>query len=270
MDEQASEAARLAAQGIVRVRADNAGPLTLSGTNTWLLGRDPTWIVDPGPALDGHVRRLLDQIARRGGLGGVALTHDHADHSGALPALLASHPAPLAAARGQADVRLADGVRFGPFQAFSTPGHARDHVALIAGDACFTGDAVLGEGSVFVAPYRGALAAYLDALARLAARGGLSVLCPGHGPPVWDAAGKLAEIIDHRMDRERALLAALRDGLRDEEELLDAAWADVPPELRPLAAVTLAAHLDKLAGEERLPAGVPRPRLERFAGQVDR
>jgi glyoxylase-like metal-dependent hydrolase (beta-lactamase superfamily II) len=270
MDEQATEAARLGAHGIARLRADNAGPLTLSGTNTWLLGRDPAWVVDPGPALDGHVQRLVDEVARRGGLGGVALTHDHADHSGALAALLAFHPAPVAAARGQVDVRLAEDVRFGPFQAFATPGHARDHFALIADDACFTGDAVLGEGSVFVAPYPGALAAYLDALARLVARGGLSVLCPGHGPAVWDAAGKLAEIIAHRMAREQALLAALRDGLRTEDELLDAAWADVPHELRPLAAVTLAAHLDKLAGEARLPAGVKGPRLDRFAGRIDR
>lgn len=269
MDEQATEAARLGAHGIARLRADNAGPLTLSGTNTWLLGRDPTWVVDPGPALDEHVRRLVEEVARHGGLGGVALTHDHADHSGALPALLASHPAPVAAARGRADVRLAEGVRFGPFEAFATPGHSRDHVALIARDACFTGDAVLGEGSVFVAPYAGALAAYLDALGRLAARGDLGVLCPGHGPPVWDPASKLAEIIAHRLAREQALLGALRDGLRGEDELLDTAWADVPHGLRPLAAVTLAAHLDKLAGEGRLPADVQRPRLDRFGGQID-
>jgi glyoxylase-like metal-dependent hydrolase (beta-lactamase superfamily II) len=270
MADQATEAARLGAHGIARLRADNAGPLTLSGTNTWLLGHDPVWVVDPGPALAAHARRLIEAVALRGGLGGVALTHDHADHNGALPALLSAHPAPVAAARGTADVRLEDDVRFGPFLAFATPGHARDHVALLAGDACFTGDAVLGEGSVFVAPYEGALAAYMDALTRLAALGGLSLLCPGHGPPVWDAPGKLAEIIEHRMARERALLAALHHGLRTEDELLDAAWADVPPQLRPLAAVTLAAHLDKLAGEARLPADVQRPRLERFGGQIDR
>ncbi len=269
MQEEATEAARLAAHDVVRLRADNAGPLTLSGTNTWLVGRDPTWVVDPGPAIDSHVQRLLDAVARRGGLGGVALTHDHADHRGALQALLAAHPAPVAMARGAADVRLADDVRFGPFEAFATPGHARDHVALIARDACFTGDAVLGEGSVFVAPYPGAMAAYLDALARLAARGGFSVLCPGHGPPVWDAAGKLAEIIAHRGDRERALLAALDGGLRSEDELLDAAWPDVPRELRGLAAVTLAAHLDKLDQEARLPEGVQRAAPERFGREID-
>jgi glyoxylase-like metal-dependent hydrolase (beta-lactamase superfamily II) len=252
---------RLAAREIVRLRADNAGPLTLSGTNSWLVGAAPTWLVDPGPALDSHVRALLAEIEVRGGLGGIAITHDHADHREALDALLAAHPAPVAAGRGDVDVQLAEGVRFGPFEACATPGHARDHFALLAREACFTGDAVLGEGSVFVAPYAGAMAAYLAGLGRLASRGGFDVLCPGHGPPVWDAPGKIAQIIDHRLERERALVDALARGLRSEDELLDAVWSDAPPSLRPLAAVTLAAHLDKLDQEGRLGDGVERPAL---------
>src|SRR4051812_10627077 len=183
------------------VRAPNPGLLSLTGTNTWVLGRAPAWVIDPGPQIDEHLARLSAAIEARGGLGGVALTHDHRDHSEAVPALLAEHPAPLAGGRGAVDVPLAEGGRFGPFEAVATPGHAADHYALIGGGACFTGDAVLGEGSVFVSPYRGALASYLLALTRLRMREDFNVLCPGHGPPVWDADGKLEEYLAHRIDR---------------------------------------------------------------------
>ncbi len=233
MHEAPTEAERLAVHDVLRLRADNGGPLTLSGTNTWVVGRNPAWVVDPGPALQAHVGELLQAIEARGGLGGVALTHDHADHAEALGALLHAHPAPVAGGRGARDVTLAEDVRFGPFLAVATPGHARDHFALLAHDACFTGDAVLGEGSVFVAAYPGAMAAYLDALARLARRGGFAVLCPGHGPPVWDAQGKLAQIIDHRMQRERALLAALQRGLRSEDSCWTPSGRTRPPRCAP-------------------------------------
>jgi glyoxylase-like metal-dependent hydrolase (beta-lactamase superfamily II) len=87
----------------------------------------------------------------------------------------------------------------------------------------------------------------------------LDVLCPGHGPPVGDPAAKLDSYVAHRLDRERRLVAALDDGLRGVDELLDRVWDDAPAPLRPAAAVTLAAHLDKLADEGRLPDGVSRP-----------
>jgi len=117
----------------------------------------------------------------------------------------------------------------------------------------FTGDTVLGAGSVFIAPGEGSLSAYLESLRRLRSLD-LEVLCPGHGPCVWDPAAKLDEYIEHRLDRERRLLEALSAGLRTEEELLDAAWPEVPAELRPAAALTLAAHMEKLSEEGRLPA----------------
>jgi glyoxylase-like metal-dependent hydrolase (beta-lactamase superfamily II) len=157
-----------------------------------------------------------------------------------------------------------DGARFGPFEALATPGHSADHFALLARGACFTGDAVLGEGSVFITPEPGAMSSYLLALERLRRRGDIEVLCPGHGPPVWEARAKLEEYIAHRLDRERDLIAALSEGLRTTPELLDTVWADVPAALRPLAAVTLAAHLDKLEEERILPTGVQRPQLEQI------
>jgi glyoxylase-like metal-dependent hydrolase (beta-lactamase superfamily II) len=257
-----AEAELLAERQIARVLAPNPGPLTLEGTNSWVLGRSPAWVVDPGPASAEHLARLHETIDARGGLGGVALTHDHADHSEAAAALAARYGAPLADGAGGADVKLAEGERFGPFEAVQTPGHAPDHFALLASDACFSGDAVLGHGSVFITPYEGSLVAYLAALERLAARSDFTVICPGHGPTVPDGHGKLREYGEHRMERERALVGALDAGMRASSELLDAAWADVPEMLRTAAAVTLAAHLDKLDEEGRLPPGVERPDLE--------
>jgi glyoxylase-like metal-dependent hydrolase (beta-lactamase superfamily II) len=268
MDAEASPAEarpeldELTGHDIVRVRALNAGPMTLSGTNTWVVGRGPAWVIDPGPLLGSHLERLLEAIDARGGLGGVVLTHDHADHSEAVRTLLDARPAPLAAGRGDVDVRLEDDLRVGPFLALSTPGHAADHFALIGGGACFTGDAVLGDGSVFISPYPGAMSGYLAALERLRLRDDFDVLCPGHGPPVWAAKTKLDEYIAHRLDRENGLIGALGDGRRTVAELLDAAWPEVPEALRPLATVTLAAHLDRLEESGALPAGVERPSFE--------
>ena len=244
---------------VVGIRADNPGPFTLRGTNSWVLGRAPAWVVDPGPALAEHVEELVAEVTRRGGLGGVALTHDHADHSEAVAALRERFAgAPLAGGRGDVEVRLKEGVRFGPLEAVATPGHAPDHFAFVTGPVALTGDAVLGQGSVFIAPDPGALTGYLEGLARLRRRR-LEILCPGHGPIVRDPVSKLDEYVAHRLDRERRLVAALGAGARQVQELLDAAWDDVPENLRPAASITLAAHLDKLAGEGRLPDGVERP-----------
>jgi len=251
----------LPGRDLVGLRAANPGPFTLSGTNTWIVGRDPAWMIDPGPALSEHLDELGAEIQERGGLGGIALTHDHADHAEAVPAIRQRFPgAPLGGARGEADARLAEGSRFGPFEAIETPGHAPDHLAFVAGPLAFTGDAVLGEGSVFVFPYPGALAAYLEGLGRLRERD-LAVLLPGHGPPVGDPAAKLDEYVAHRLERERRLIAALDAGKRSTDELLDEVWDDAPAPLRPAAAWTLAAHLDKLSDEGRLPAGVERPEV---------
>lgn len=245
------------------VRADNPGPLTLDGTNSWLVGSRPAWLIDPGPALPAHISALTEEIERRGGLGGVALTHDHADHAEATSSIRARFPqAPLAAARGEVDVRLRDGMRFGPLEVVEMPGHAVDHLAFLADSVGFSGDAVLGRGSVFVAPDPGALTGYLEGLRRLLLRAP-QMLCPGHGPLITEPRAKLEEYLAHRLDRERRLVAALGAGARSVDEMLDGAWPEIDPSLRPVAAFTLAAHLDKLAEEGRLPAGVERPELAR-------
>jgi glyoxylase-like metal-dependent hydrolase (beta-lactamase superfamily II) len=246
------------------VRAPNPGPLTLTGTNSWLVGHSPTWLVDPGPLLEEHLAALYESIEKRGGLGGVAVTHDHHDHSDAATTVAERFGAPLAAARGRVDIVLGEGMRVGPFTSIFAPGHSADHYALVGEGACFTGDAVLGRGSVFISPYPGAMAGYLLALTRLRLREDFNVLCPGHGPPVWDAHSKLEQYAAHRIDRENHLIMALGEGLRTVEELLDAVWSDVPVRLRPVAAATLAAHLDKLEDEQVLPQAVERPHFERI------
>ncbi len=244
------------------LRADNPGPFTLEGTNTWVVtAQDGVWVVDPGPALPAHLDAVAAAVLAAGApWRGVLLTHDHADHAEGVAGLLSrAGRAPVHAARA-ADVILGDGDRVGPFAVVATPGHAPDHLAFVAGEELFSGDAVLGRGSVFVWPSPGALRGYLAALGRLEALP-LRRILPGHGPEVADARGKLAEYRAHRLAREARLAAALAEGHRSVEALLDAAWTEVPAELRPAAAVTLAAHLDKLEEEGRLPAGVERPAL---------
>jgi glyoxylase-like metal-dependent hydrolase (beta-lactamase superfamily II) len=236
----------LAGFDVALVRAVNPGPYTLTGTNTWVLERDPAWVIDPGPALAAHLDAVAAEVAARGGPGGIALTHDHADHAEGLDGLLerlGGAPSIVSARNG-----ALDGDVVGPLGVLALPGHADDHLVFVAGRVAFTGDAVLGEGSVFVT---GRLAAYLDGLRRLRALD-LAVLCPGHGPPVWDPRAKLDEYLAHRLDRERRLLAALAGGLRTEDELLAAVWDDAPPALRGAAAVTLKAHMEKLAEEGRI------------------
>jgi glyoxylase-like metal-dependent hydrolase (beta-lactamase superfamily II) len=170
----------------------------------------------------------------------VVLTHSHPDHAEGADLL------------GVAVTLPAGGERVGPFEAIATPGHSPDSVCLLHGRACFSGDTVLGAGSVFIDPGEGSLAAYLESLRRLRELD-LEVICPGHGPYVRDPRAKLDEYIEHRLDRERRLVAALDAGLREREELLDEVWSDVAPALRPAAALTLNAHLQKLREEGRLP-----------------
>jgi glyoxylase-like metal-dependent hydrolase (beta-lactamase superfamily II) len=229
-------------EGVIRVVAPNPGPFTLEGTNTYIVGE---WVVDPGPAIPEHLDAVM---AAAGNIEGIALTHSHADH--------AEGAEPLGQrAGGPPVVLLTDGEQAGPFTALATPGHAADHVCLLFGRICFAGDTVLGRGSVFIQPGEGSLSAYLDSLTRLRALD-LEVLAPGHGPYVNDPAAKLDEYIAHRLERERLLIDALAAGARTETELLDRAWADAPEHLRPAAGLSLRAHLEKLASEERLPEGL--------------
>ena len=227
---------------ILRLVAPNPGPLTLEGTNTYLCGCSPCVVIDPGPRVDSHLEAVREAAAGRGGIGVVLLTHSHGDHADGADAL------------GGEVVLPADGEEHAGLRAVATPGHAPDHVCLLSADGvCFSGDLVLGTGSTFVPPQGGSLAAYMDSLRRMQAEP-IELICPGHGPWVTDPVAKLAEYVEHREMRERRLLAALERGERSREALLAEVWDDVPDEVRPVAAVVMQAHLDKLDTEHRLPA----------------
>jgi glyoxylase-like metal-dependent hydrolase (beta-lactamase superfamily II) len=240
--------------------------MTLAGTNTYVVGRDPAYVIDPGPAGARHLAAIEQTARERGGIAGVLLTHSHADHSESVPRLGAplvcgrvsgiDEWSELAGERATGAGPAASG-RVGPFELIPTPGHARDHVALALGRVCFCGDLVLGEGSSIVLPDGGGLAAYLASLERLRRRG-FELLCPGHGPWITDPDAKLDEYRRHRLERERRLLAAIDGGERSRERLLELVWGDVPAALRPAAALAMDAHLDKLAAEGRIDADVGR------------
>jgi glyoxylase-like metal-dependent hydrolase (beta-lactamase superfamily II) len=218
--------------------------MTLAGTNTYLYGSDPCTVIDPGPDIASHLDAVRVAAEERGGIGLVLLTHAHGDHADGAQALGAEFVLP------------ADSEERGGLRALATPGHAPDHVCLLSGDGvCFSGDLVLGEGSTFVPPDGGSLAAYMDSLRRLQAES-IELICPGHGPWVTEPVAKLAEYVEHREMRERRLLAALERGERSREALLAEVWDDVPAEVRPAAALVMQAHLDKLAAEGRFEASL--------------
>lgn len=224
--------------------APNPGPMTLGGTNTFLYGSAPCLVIDPGPDDASHLDAVRAAAGPRGGIGAVVLTHSHADHAAGAGQL------------GAEVISPADGETHGGLRALATPGHAADHVCLLSDDGvCFSGDLVLGEGSSFVPPDGGSLAAYMGSLQLLQAEE-IELICPGHGPWVNDPAAKLAEYVEHRMMRERRLRSALERGERSRQALLAEVWDDVPAQLRPAAALTMEAHLAKLEAEGRLPEGV--------------
>lgn len=244
---------------VVRIIAPNPGPMTLAGTNTYVVAHDPAYVIDPGPADAAHVDAIKAAAGERGGIGGVLLTHSHSDHSTAVPLLAAPllwgevsegdevAGAAIPAARpAPADL--------GPFQLVPTPGHAPDHVSLVWERVCFCGDLILGWGSSIVPPaaYGGSLAAYMESLERVAALD-VDLLAPGHGPWITEPQAKVSEYIAHRRERDRRLVAALEAGERSRARLLDAAWDDVPAELRPMAALAMQAHLERLDDEAQLP-----------------
>ena len=226
---------------VERIVAANPGPMTLEGTNTYLFGRGPCVVIDPGPADSTHIAAVRAAAEARGGAAAAILTHGHGDHAAGAGDL------------GVPVVRPAEGDDLpGGLRAIATPGHAPDHVCLLGPRGlCFSGDLILGMGSTFVPPEGEALIAFLGSLERLLDED-LELICPGHGPWVTAPHDKVREYIDHKLMRERRLLAALERGERSRAALLEGVWDDAPPELRDAAGAVMEAHLHKLRLEGRL------------------
>jgi glyoxylase-like metal-dependent hydrolase (beta-lactamase superfamily II) len=226
---------------VLKIVAPNPGPMTLEGTNTYLCGADPCVVIDPGSDDAAHLNSIRAAAAERGGIGLVLLTHSHGDHSKGAEHL------------GAEVVLPSGGETHAGLRVIATPGHAADHVCFLSAEkVCFAGDLVLGLGSTIVPPGGGSLAAYMNSLASLQAEE-IDLIAPGHGPWITDPEAKLAEYVDHRLMRERKLLAALDSGERSRAALLAEAWSDIPVELLPMAAMAMEAHLEKLDEEGRLP-----------------
>lgn len=235
---------------VALVRADNPSPMTLDGTNSWVFATGgSSWVIDPGPDSSEHIEALARAAVELGQPAGILLTHDHLDHSAGLEAA-------STALGGAPILRHGDDFSGLPLVAEWTPGHAEDHMVFhFSGDgrsALFSGDLILGQSSTIVPPGGGTLIAYLASLARVAEIAP-DIILPGHGEPIEPALEAVTAQREHRLRRERDLVAALEAGIYDRESLLDRVWSDVGPELRIAAHVTMQTNLEKLDLEGRLP-----------------
>lgn len=259
--------------GTLRARcvlAPNPGPMTLNGTNTWLIaepGSPAVVVVDPGPDDEAHLHRVRDLVAAAGQrVTRILLTHGHPDHSAGAASLAALTGAPVLAADpafrlgddglAPGDVLTAGGCEV---RVIGTPGHTADSVCLLlpADGALLTGDTVLGRGTTVIAQ-DGSLADYLGSLDRLRAladEAPLEALLPGHGPLLADPAGTLDFYLAHRRERLAEVAAAVQAGDRSPAEIVRRVYADVDRRLWPFAEWSVRAQLDYLASQDALPPG---------------
>ncbi|MGA8534075.1 MAG: MBL fold metallo-hydrolase [Candidatus Tumulicola sp.] len=253
---------------VTLVRAPNPSAMTLSGTNSYVIdcGNGSALAIDPGPPIARHVEALMETArAQRLTIRAIAITHGHPDHAPAAAALarlcgapVYAHPA--SAVPHDADLGLDADFTVGDvtFRVVNAPGHTFDHVVFyLPGErALFTGDVILGEGPVVIAPPQGAMRPYRRTLQRLADEfGDARTIYGGHGPVVTDARAKIAEYIAHRRAREIELIDALAlNGAQTIPELVLWIYGDDRPELMPAMARQLLAHLIALEDEDRVVA----------------
>ena len=251
------------------VLAPNPSPMTLDGTNTWLIAAPDSTValvVDPGPDDEGHLRRVVQQAGQAGRrIGQILLTHGHDDHSAGARRLAGLTGAPVRAADpahrlgteglGDGDVIEAAGSEL---RVIGTPGHSPDSLSLLLPEdgALLTGDTVLGRGTTVIAGGDGSLTDYLrslDAMKSLSDQGLLRVLLPGHGPVLPDPAAVLEYYIAHRAERLDQVRAALAAGDRTPAEIVTRVYTEITPAVRPAAELSVQAQLDYLADRGELP-----------------
>lgn len=234
---------------ITRVLAPNPGPMTLDGTNTWVLPGGI--VVDPGPLDEGHLRAVLDQ-ARDVRL--VLVTHRHADHTESLRRFAELAGCPVRAFDETFCVdgpALRDGERIDGWTVLHLPGHTDDSVAFLHENdgVLLSGDTVLGRGTAVIAYPDGRLGAYLDSLRRLrrlAAEGVFGRILPGHGPEIGDPERVLTSYLEHRVERLEQVRAARAAGAGTVREVVERVYADVDRSLWPAAELSVRAQLDYL------------------------
>ena len=245
--------------GVRRIVADNPGPMTYHGTNTFLLdGPDGITVIDPGPDDAGHVAAIM--AAAPTGIARILLTHTHADHWGGLPALRQATGAPVYAYAVSADPAftadklLQDGDEVAGLTAVFTPGHAADHLCFAAADGVlFTGDHVMAWSSSVVSPPKGDMQAFMDSLNRLLTRDDRTYLS-GHGPLLHDPHPYVETLLRHRLAREEAIAAAVGASAApaDAHGLTIALYAKANPVLLRAAERNVLAHLLKLERDGRI------------------
>jgi len=237
--------------------APNPGPMTLEGTNTWVLrapDHEACVVIDPGPLHEGHLRA----VATAGRVVAILLTHGHADHSEGAARLAELTGAGVRAldpahrlgdeGLGQGDVVTAAGLEL---RVLATPGHTSDSLSFVLPDAVLTGDTVLGRGTTVVAHPDGVLADYLASLALLRELDDLTVL-PGHGPELPHAGSAAQAYLDHRQARLEQVRAAVAAGASTPEQVVAVVYTDVDRALWPAATLSVLAQLEHL--------GAPGPR----------
>jgi glyoxylase-like metal-dependent hydrolase (beta-lactamase superfamily II) len=253
---------------VTRVLAPNPSPMTLDGTNTYVIG-DPASgqavVLDPGPDDEAHRGAVDAVLAGRGArCVAVLVTHHHGDHAAAARPWAARFGVPVAAATpevaGPGGRLLQPGERLRlagtPIDVVPTPGHTPDHLAFrLESGAVLVGDHVLGRGTSVVTHPEGDVEAYLASLRRVHDLGPSALYC-GHGPELTeDPRAVLDFYLAHRAFREAQLLDALAAGARTVDELVAVVYADVPRTLWPAAAQSTRATLAKLLAEGRVEPG---------------
>lgn len=244
------------------VLAPNPGPMTLDGTNTWVVMApegEEAIVIDPGPLDEGHLAEVVRVVRDRGArVTETILTHHHLDHSEAGPRFAELTGSRVrAVGRGHDDLADGDVVSAAGVQlrVVATPGHTADSISFALEDdhALLTGDTVLGRGTTVVAHPDGELAAYLDSLERIRALtgdGAVATILPGHGPVVPDAADMIEYYRVHRDERLEQVRAALADGAADAgdrvEMVLRRVYAEAPETVWPAARLSIRAQLDYL------------------------
>lgn len=247
----------------------NPGPMTLDGTNTWIL-REPevsgVVVVDPGPHHERHLERIARSLQERGThVELVLLTHHHPDHAEGAHYFAELTGAPVRAV--DPDLMVGDGLPLSDgetvkvagleLRVLTTPGHTQDSVSfhLPADNAVLTGDTVLGRGTTVLG--EAGLGDYLDTLNRLAdlvARAEVETLLPGHGPLVSDAAGRIQEYIQHRQERLDQIRRAIAAGDRTPREIVARVYTEIDNTLIGPALASVRAQLEYLNSTGETPA----------------